>query len=39
MGLGVGRGIMGFFNGILRGVSNAREGSKILTLLFRPRLV
>jgi hypothetical protein len=25
-----------FFNGMVRGVSNAREGSKILTFLFRP---
>jgi hypothetical protein len=28
-----------FFSGMLRGVSNAREGSKILSFLFRPRLV
>jgi hypothetical protein len=36
---GIGRGIRGFFSGMLRGVSNTREGSKILTFLFRPRLV
>ena len=29
----------GFFSGMLRGVSNPREGSKILTFLFGPRLV
>jgi hypothetical protein len=29
----------GFFSGILRAVSNAREGSKILSFLYRPRLV
>ena len=29
----------GFFGGIVRGVSNACEGSKILSFLFRPRLV
>jgi hypothetical protein len=29
----------GFFSGMVKGVSNAREGSKILTFLFRPRLV
>jgi hypothetical protein len=29
----------GFFSGMLRGVSNSREGSEILTFLFRPRLV
>jgi hypothetical protein len=29
----------GFFSDLVRGVSNAREGSKILTLLFRSRLV
>jgi hypothetical protein len=28
-----------FFSGMVRGVSNAREDSKILTFLFRPRLV
>jgi hypothetical protein len=28
----------GFFSGMLRGVSNAREDSKILTFLFRSRL-
>ena len=26
-----------FFSSMLRGVSNAREGSKILTLLFQPQ--
>jgi hypothetical protein len=29
----------GFFCDLVRGVSNAREGSKILTFLLRPRLV
>ena len=29
----------GYFSGMLRGVSNPREGSKILSVLFRPRLV
>ena len=29
----------GFFGGMDRGVSNASEGSKILTFLFRPRLL
>jgi hypothetical protein len=29
----------GFFSGLDRGVSTPREGSKILTFLFRPRLV
>ncbi len=29
----------GFFNGITRGVSDAGEGAKILTFLFRPQLV
>jgi hypothetical protein len=29
----------GLFSGILRDVSHPREGSKILTLLFRSRLV
>jgi hypothetical protein len=29
----------GFFSGMARGVSRAREGSKILTFLFGPRLV
>jgi hypothetical protein len=36
---GIGRGMKGFFSGILRGVSNAREGSKILIFLLRPRVV
>jgi len=36
---GIGRGIRGFFNGMLRGVSNPCEGQKILTFLYRPRLV
>jgi hypothetical protein len=36
---GIGRGIGSFFSGMLRGVSNACEGSKILTYLFRTRLV
>ena len=29
----------GFFSGMVRGVSDPREGTKILTFLFRPRLV
>jgi len=29
----------GFFSGLVRGVSNPREGSKILTFLFRSRMV
>ncbi len=29
----------GFFSGMVRGVSDPREGSKILTFLFRPQLV
>jgi hypothetical protein len=29
----------GYFSGMLRGVSDAREGLKILTFLFRSRLV
>jgi hypothetical protein len=28
----------GLFSGLVRGVSNPREGSRILTFLFRPRL-
>ena len=36
---GIGRGIRGFFSGMLRGVSNACEGSKILFVLYRFRLV
>jgi hypothetical protein len=28
-----------FFSSMIRGVSNPREGSKILSFLFRPRLV
>jgi hypothetical protein len=36
---GIGRGMRGFFSGMVRGVSNAREASKIRTFLFRPRLV
>jgi hypothetical protein len=28
-----------FFSAMVRGVSSPREGSKILTFLFRPRLV
>jgi hypothetical protein len=30
---------LGLFSGMVRGVSNACEGSKILSFLFRPRLV
>jgi hypothetical protein len=29
----------GFFSGMVRGVSNTREGPKILTFLFRSRVV
>ena len=29
----------GFFGGLVRGVSSPREGSEILTFLFRPQLV
>jgi hypothetical protein len=29
----------GFFSDMIRGVSNPREGSKILSFVFRPRLV
>jgi hypothetical protein len=29
----------GFFSDLVRGVSNACEGSKILSFLYRPRLV
>ena len=29
----------GFFSGMVRGVSNPCEGSKMLTFLYRPRLV
>jgi hypothetical protein len=29
----------GFFSGMVRGVSNPREGSEVLTFLFRTRLV
>jgi hypothetical protein len=36
---GIGRGMRGFFSGLVRGVSNACEGSKILTFPFRPRLM
>jgi hypothetical protein len=36
---GIGRGMRGSFSAMLRGVWYAREGSKILTFLFRPRLV
>jgi hypothetical protein len=36
---GIGRGMRGFFSGMIRGVSNPREGWKILTFLFRPRVV
>jgi hypothetical protein len=34
--LRVGRGMRGFFSAMVRGVSDPREGSEILTLLFRP---
>jgi hypothetical protein len=36
---GIGRVMRGFFSGMVRGVSNPREGSEILTFLFGPRLV
>ena len=36
---GIGRVMRGVFSGMLRGVSNPREGSKIITFLYRPRLV
>jgi len=36
---GIGRGIRRFSSGIVRVVSNAREGSKLLSFLFRPQLV
>ena len=36
---GIGRGLRGFFSGIIRGVSNPCEGSKIRSFLFRTRLV
>jgi hypothetical protein len=35
---GIGRGMRGFFSGLVRGVSKPREDSKILTYLFRPRV-
>jgi hypothetical protein len=31
---GIGRGMRGFFSGMVRGVSNPREGSKILIFLY-----
>ena len=36
---GIGRGIGDSSAAMVRGVSNPREGSKILTFLFRSRLV
>jgi hypothetical protein len=36
---GIGRGMRGLFSGMVRGVSSPREGSKILSFLFRTRLV
>jgi hypothetical protein len=36
---GIGRGMRGFFSGMVRGMSKPREASKIRTFLFRPRLV
>jgi hypothetical protein len=36
---GIGRGMKGFFSGMIRGVSDLCEGSKILSFFFRPRLV
>jgi hypothetical protein len=35
----VGRGMRGFFSAMLRGVSRPREGPKILSFLFRSRVV
>ena len=35
----VGREIRGFFSGMVRGLSDGGEGTKILTFLLRPRLV
>jgi hypothetical protein len=32
-------GNRGFFSGMLRGVSNACESSKILSILYRPKLM
>ena len=34
---GIGRGMRGLFCGMIRDVSNAREGSRILSFLYRPR--
>ena len=39
MGLGDRQRNRQFFSGMVRGVSIPREGSKVLTFLFRPRLV
>jgi hypothetical protein len=39
IGGGIGRGMKGFCSGMVRGVSNACEGPKILIFLYRPRLV
>ena len=36
---GIGRGTRGLFSGMVRGVSDPGEGSKILSFLYRPRLV
>jgi hypothetical protein len=36
---GIGRGMKGFCSGMVRGVSNTREGSKILSFLFGSSLV
>jgi hypothetical protein len=36
---GIGRGMRGIFSGMVRGVSDAREGSEILIFLFRSRRV
>jgi hypothetical protein len=36
---GIGRGMRGFFSGMLWGVSNPREGSEILIFLYRSPLV
>jgi hypothetical protein len=36
---GIGRGMRRFFGGMVRGMSDPREGPEILPFLFRPRLM
>jgi hypothetical protein len=36
---GIGRGMKGISSGMVKGVSNACEDPKMLSFLFRPRLV